>query len=63
MMDNGVLRLNEAQRVNDMLNRDLGFNLTVVGASELFLSRLDGVEDPEQKRNIIGNAFINVFET
>jgi GMP synthase (glutamine-hydrolysing) len=63
MVDNGVLRLNEAQQVNDMLNKDLGVNLTVVDASDLFLSRLDGVEDPEQKRKIIGNTFINVFET
>jgi GMP synthase (glutamine-hydrolysing) len=63
MVDNGVLRLNEAQQVNDMLNKDLGVNLTVVDASELFLSRLDGFEDPEQKRKIIGNTFINVFET
>ncbi|KAG2071160.1 GMP synthase [Suillus decipiens] len=63
MVDNGVLRLNEAQQVNDMLNKDLGVNLTVVDASELFLSRLHGVEDPEQKRKIIGNTFINVFET
>ncbi|KAG2360057.1 GMP synthase [Suillus spraguei] len=59
MVDNGVLRLNEAQQVNDMLNKDLGVNLTVVDASELFLSRLHGVEDPEQKRKIIGNTFIN----
>ncbi|KZT23068.1 GMP synthase [Neolentinus lepideus HHB14362 ss-1] len=62
MVDNGVLRLNEAQQVNEMLNKDLGVNLTVVDASELFLSRLAGVEDPEQKRKIIGNTFINVFE-
>lgn len=62
MVDNGVLRLNEAQQVNEMLNKDLGVNLTVVDASELFLSRLEGVEDPEQKRKIIGNTFINVFE-
>ncbi|KAG2359271.1 GMP synthase [Suillus spraguei] len=61
MVDNGVLRLNEAQQVNDMLNKDLGVNLTVVDASELFLSRLHGVKDPEQKRKIIGNTFINVF--
>ncbi|KAG2352408.1 hypothetical protein BDR07DRAFT_1466347 [Suillus spraguei] len=61
MVDNGVLRLNEAQQVNDMLNKDLGVNLTVVDASELFLSQLHGVEDPEQKRKIIGNTFINVF--
>ena len=62
MVDNGVLRLNEAQQVYDMLNKDLGVNLTVVDASSLFLSRLEGVEDPEQKRRIIGNTFINVFE-
>lgn len=62
MVDNGVLRLNEAQQVYDMLNKDLGVNLTVVDASTLFLSRLEGVEDPEQKRRIIGNTFINVFE-
>ena len=60
MVDNGVLRLNEAQQVNLMLNKDLGVNLTVVDASALFLSRLEGVEDPEQKRKIIGNTFINV---
>ncbi|KAG2354476.1 hypothetical protein BDR07DRAFT_1454102 [Suillus spraguei] len=62
MVDNGVLRLNEAQQVNDMLNKDLGVNLTVVDASELFLSRLHGVKDPEQKRKIIGNTFINIEE-
>uniref|UniRef100_A0A0W0G4W9 GMP synthase [glutamine-hydrolyzing] n=1 Tax=Moniliophthora roreri TaxID=221103 RepID=A0A0W0G4W9_MONRR len=62
MVDNGVLRLNEAQKVYEMLNKDLGVNLTVVDASDLFLSRLQGVEDPEQKRKIIGNTFINVFE-
>lgn len=62
MVDNGVLRLNESKQVYDMLNKDLGINLTVVDASELFLKRLEGVEDPEQKRKIIGNTFINVFE-
>jgi GMP synthase (glutamine-hydrolysing) len=62
MVDNGVLRLNEAKQVHEMLNRDLGVNLTVVDASDLFLARLEGIEDPEQKRKIIGNTFINVFE-
>ncbi|KAF8910438.1 GMP synthase [Gymnopilus junonius] len=62
MVDNGVLRLNEAKQVDEMLNRHLGVNLTVVDASDLFLSRLEGVEDPEKKRKIIGNTFINVFE-
>ncbi|KAG6827913.1 GMP synthase (glutamine-hydrolyzing) [Tricholoma furcatifolium] len=62
MVDNGVLRLNEAAQVHEMLNKNLGVNLTVVDASDLFLSRLEGVEDPEKKRKIIGNTFINVFE-
>lgn len=62
MVDNGVLRLNEAAQVHKMLNEDLGVNLTVVDASDLFLTRLKDVEDPEKKRKIIGNTFINVFE-
>jgi GMP synthase (glutamine-hydrolysing) len=62
MVDNGVLRLNEAVQVKKTLGEDLGINLTVVDASALFLSRLEGVEDPEKKRKIIGNTFINVFE-
>ena len=62
MVDNGVLRADEGKQVHKMLNEDLGVNLTVVDASDLFLERLKGVEDPEQKRKIIGNTFINVFE-
>ncbi|KAJ3821630.1 hypothetical protein F5880DRAFT_1485753 [Lentinula raphanica] len=62
MVDNGVLRLNEAKQVHEMLNQNLGVNLTVVDASDLFLSRLQDIQDPEQKRKIIGNTFINVFE-
>ena len=62
MVDNGVLRMNEAAQVHEMLNKHLGVNLTVVDASDLFLARLKDVEDPEQKRKIIGNTFINVFE-
>jgi GMP synthase (glutamine-hydrolysing) len=62
MVDNGVLRLDEANQVRTMLREDLGVNLTIVDASELFLDRLKDVEDPEQKRKIIGNTFVNVFE-
>lgn len=62
MVDNGVLRSNEAAQVYKMLSEDLGVNVTVVDASELFLSRLEGIEDPERKRKIIGNTFIDVFE-
>ncbi|KAG1772222.1 hypothetical protein EV702DRAFT_1181328 [Suillus placidus] len=49
-----------AQQVNDMLNKDMGVDLTVADASELFISRLDGIEDLEQKRKVIGNTFINI---
>ena len=45
-----------------MLSTHLGVQLTVVDASDLFLSRLKDVEDPEKKRKIIGNTFIEVFE-
>jgi GMP synthase (glutamine-hydrolysing) len=62
LVDNGVLRQNEAAQVKEMLSKDLGINLTVIDASDLFLSRLEGVEDPEKKRKIIGNTFIEVFE-
>lgn len=62
MVDNGVLRSREASQVYEMLSQHLGVKVTVVDASQLFLSRLEGVEDPEKKRKIIGNTFINVFE-
>ena len=63
LVDNGVLRMNEAQTVKETLTRHLGVNLTVVDASELFLGRLKGISDPERKRKIIGNTFIEVFQT
>lgn len=56
------MRLNECQQVKLLLSSKLGINLTVADASDLFLSRLAGVTDPEKKRKIIGNAFIEVFE-
>ncbi|PKI83811.1 GMP synthase (glutamine-hydrolyzing) [Malassezia vespertilionis] len=62
MVDNGVLRMDEAKQVDEKLSKDLGVNLTVVDASDLFLERLVDVEDPERKRKIIGNTFIEVFE-
>lgn len=63
MVDNGVLRKDEGKKVHEMLTTQLGVNLTVIDASDLFLSRLEGVEDPERKRKIIGNTFIEVFES
>lgn len=62
LVDNGVMRMNEAQQVQETLQKGLGINLTVVDASEKFLGRLSGVADPEKKRKIIGNTFIEVFQ-
>ena len=61
-VNNGVLRKNEFEDVTATL-KTLGINLHPVDASRLFLQRLAGVEDPEQKRKIIGATFIDVFET
>jgi GMP synthase (glutamine-hydrolysing) len=60
-VDNGLLRLNEADQVRTRFTR-LGLNLEFVDASDLFLDRLAGVVDPERKRKIIGATFIDVFE-
>jgi GMP synthase (glutamine-hydrolysing) len=63
LVDNGVLRLNEAQIVHETLTKGLGINLTVIDASELFLGRLKGItDDPEKKRKVIGNTFIEIFQ-
>jgi GMP synthase (glutamine-hydrolysing) len=60
-VDNGVLRLDEANQVRVRFER-LRLPLVFVDASQLFLNRLAGVVDPEQKRKIIGATFIDVFE-
>ncbi|MGH9554625.1 MAG: glutamine-hydrolyzing GMP synthase, partial [Terriglobales bacterium] len=61
-VNNGVLRKNEFPKVQQNLNDKLGLNLDAVDASARFLAKLAGVSDPEQKRRIIGNEFIAVFE-
>jgi GMP synthase (glutamine-hydrolysing) len=62
-VDNGLVRENEAAAVYKMLGPEgLGLNLHMVDASQRFLTALAGVEDPEQKRKIIGRIFIEVFE-
>jgi GMP synthase (glutamine-hydrolysing) len=60
-VDNGVLRLNEADQVRKRFER-LQLPLVFADASTLFLERLAGVVDPERKRKIIGATFIDVFE-
>lgn len=61
-VDHGLLRQGEVAEVRDKIAKHHQLNLTVVDASDLFLSRLAGVEDPEEKRKIIGRTFIDVFE-
>jgi GMP synthase (glutamine-hydrolysing) len=62
LVDNGLLRKNEAKEVHANLTKTLGINLTVVDASERFLAALAGVSDPEKKRKIIGGLFIDIFQ-
>jgi GMP synthase (glutamine-hydrolysing) len=62
-VDNGLLRLGEADLVRDVFGRAFGMNLVFVDASDRFLARLRGIEDPEAKRRIVGEEFIRVFET
>ena len=60
-VNNGVLRKDEYDEVLEAY-KDLGLNVKGVDASEMFISRLAGVEDPEHKRKVIGNTFIEVFD-
>ncbi|MCB1647251.1 MAG: glutamine-hydrolyzing GMP synthase, partial [Pseudomonadales bacterium] len=65
-VDNGLLRLHEAEQVMQMLGKGsdnvFKLNIIAVDAADQFLGRLAGIEDPEQKRKIIGNTFIEVFD-
>ncbi|NIP47199.1 MAG: glutamine-hydrolyzing GMP synthase [Gammaproteobacteria bacterium] len=61
-VDNGLLRLNEADQVMATFAEHLGVKVIRVDAEDRFLSALAGVADPEQKRKIIGNLFIEIFE-
>lgn len=60
-VDHGLLRKNEGQQVLENLTGKFGLNIVHVEAQERFLSKLEGVSDPEEKRKIIGNEFIEVF--
>jgi GMP synthase (glutamine-hydrolysing) len=61
-VDNGLLRLNEAEQVMQTFARNLGVKVIHVDATEQFMSALAGVADPEQKRKIIGREFVEVFQ-
>ncbi len=61
-VNTGLLRLNEADEVRKRYAENYHVPLTYVDASKLFLMRLEGISDPERKRKIIGETFIEVFE-
>jgi GMP synthase (glutamine-hydrolysing) len=61
-VDHGLLRQNEAEEVLTVFKDGLGMNLIKVDAEDRFLSNLEGIDDPEKKRKIIGSEFIKVFE-
>lgn len=61
-VDNGLLRLNEGDQVMEMFAKNMGVKVIRVDAEQLFLGRLASVSDPEQKRKIIGNTFIELFD-
>lgn len=61
-VDTGLLRHNESQEVMNMLTQHFGIDIQCVNASDQFYSALTGILEPEQKRKIIGKAFIELFE-
>jgi GMP synthase (glutamine-hydrolysing) len=61
-VDHGLMRKKESELLRATFERNLGMRLVMVNARERFLARLGGVVDPEQKRRIIGDEFIRVFQ-
>ena len=61
-VDHGLKKLGETQRVKKIFGKKFGENLIIIDAKKLFLNKLKGITDPEQKRKIIGHTFIEVFE-
>ncbi len=62
LVDNGLLRQNEAATVIEEFTNHFKTDLHVVDAEEIFLERLAGIEDPQEKRTLIGHAFIDCFQ-
>jgi GMP synthase (glutamine-hydrolysing) len=61
-INNGLLRRDEPERVLSTFKRHLKMDVVYIDAADRFLKRLEGVTDPEQKRQLIGNEFIQIFE-
>ena len=61
-VDTGLLRKNERQQVEETFQKNMGLKLIVIDAETRFLKALEGVNDPEQKRKIIGREFVEIFQ-
>ncbi len=61
-INNGLLRREEPERVLNTFKRNLKMDVVYIDATDRFLERLKGVSDPEQKRHLVGNEFIRIFE-
>lgn len=61
-IDTGLMRLNESSNLMKLFRENFNISIDLVEAKDIFLNRLKGITDPEQKRKIIGNTFIELFE-
>ncbi|EPY18513.1 GMP synthase (glutamine-hydrolysing) [Strigomonas culicis] len=61
-VDNGLMRFEESKQVKKLFSENLKINIIYVDSSETFIKKLNGIIDPELKRKIIGNEFVNVFQ-
>ncbi len=62
-VDNGLLRKNEADEVMKVFGKNMNLNVIKSDSEDIFLRHLKGIEDPEQKRKIIGRTFIDIFDS
>ncbi len=61
-VNTGLLRKNEVEEVENFFNKEFGMNLITIHAEDEFLTNLKGINDPEEKRKIIGKTFVDIFE-
>jgi GMP synthase (glutamine-hydrolysing) len=60
-VDNGLLRLNEEKEIGEMFTKNFKVNFTKIDAKKQFLTKLEGVSNPEKKRKIVGEEFVRIF--
>ena len=62
-IDTGLMRKNESEKIENIFRDELNLKVFFVNAEEIFLKRLEGIINPEEKRKVIGNTFIELFES